>query len=214
MVKSNVDNTSVCQVLSFRGTLLGIRTLSFIVGCVNLICSFSWAVLIAFEGGTGKWYEIEAMPPSKPRIAVIIAAICIGLAMDCSELFSEKSGGSRSLVIHGRKRLMLWAVIVLETMCIVSCIAVAGVLGIKKGFGRWVYSALQGLVWVKWGTGSYLLGDYSPEHVHRPSSTTTLEPGLETLDYSSAKWVDHGSLVYSSAFLLNAVLAGVRGKWN
>ena len=48
VVKSNADNTSVCQVLRFRGvTLLSLRTLSFIVGCINLICSVTWIVLAA-----------------------------------------------------------------------------------------------------------------------------------------------------------------------
>ena len=103
---------------------------------------------------------------------------------------------------------MVWAVIVLETVCIVSCSIVAGALG-KKDFGRWLYSCLQGLVWVKWGIGSYLLCEYSPEYVHRPARRAKLDTSPETLAYSSAKWTDHGILVYSSAILLNAVLTGV-----
>ena len=91
---SNVDdtnNTSVCQVLSFRdGTLLSPETLSFIVpGFVNLICSITWAVFIASGKSTGKWYEMPSIPPSKPIIAAIMAAICIGLVMDCSEFYHE-----------------------------------------------------------------------------------------------------------------------------
>lgn len=52
---------------------------------------------------------------------------------------------------------MLWVVIVLEIVYIVldSASAVAGTLGIKS-FGRWLYSVLQDLVWVRWGTGIYL----------------------------------------------------------
>lgn len=100
--------------------------------------------------------------------------------------------------------------IILEIACIVSVSTVLGTLGIKE-FGRWVYSALQGLVWIKWGIGCYLLGEYSPGHVSRRSSVNTSGKGPETFRYSSARWLDHGTLVYSSAFLFNAVLAGVRG---
>jgi hypothetical protein len=113
--------------------------------------------------------------------------------------------------ISGRKKLMLRAVIVLEIGCIATGSAILGALG-TKGFGRWVYSALQGLVWVKWGIGSYLLGEYSPEYVHRPSRTTTMGSGHETMAYSSGRWIDNGILVYSSAFLFNAVLSAVRGN--
>lgn len=213
LVKYNANKTSVCQVLSFRGgTLLTLKSLSIIMGCVNLICSVYWAVLIVFDGGAGKWYEIQSMPPSEARVIVIMAAVCIGLGMDCLQLFSKKfSGGNR---------YMLWAVIVLEIVCVAAYSAVLGSLGIKKGFGRWVYSALQGLVWLKWGFGSYFLGHYSPEYV--PNRATKSKLGTDrTLKYSyarggefSPKWVDDsGTLVYSSAFLLNAVLAGVQGNW-
>jgi len=74
------------------------------------------------------------MPPSKPRVVVIITVIFIGLGMDCLEMVSKK--------ISGRIKLMLWAVIVLEIGCIAIGTAILGALG-TKGFGRWVYSALQ-----------------------------------------------------------------------
>lgn len=77
-----------------------------------------------------------------------------------------------------------------------------------KCFGRWVYGALQVLVWVKWATGSYLLGEYPPEY----DSQSKDENGI--LVYSSAFTYDNGILVYSSAFWLNALLAGVRFKWH
>lgn len=50
---------------------------------------------------------------------------------------------------------MLWAVIVLELVCIVSgsASAVAGTLGINS---VGLCNALQDLVWVKWGIGTYL----------------------------------------------------------
>lgn len=62
MVKSNFNNTDVCQVLTFRGDLLGIRTLSLMVGSVNLICSVIWALLLVFEGGATKWYDHSMLP--------------------------------------------------------------------------------------------------------------------------------------------------------
>ena len=49
MVNSNANNTNVYQVLTLRGTLLGLRTLSFIINSVNLICCIGLAVIIAFE---------------------------------------------------------------------------------------------------------------------------------------------------------------------
>ena len=56
------------------------------------------------------------------------------------------------------------------------------------GIGKWVYGALQALIWIKWAIGSYMLGDCN-ERVARTDIRS------------------------SSAFMLNAVLAGVRGKW-
>eukprot|EP00253_Pinus_taeda_P002970 PITA_02970 len=202
VVKSAADNTNVCQVLRFRGvTLLSLRSLSFISGCINLICSVTWIVLAASESGNGKWYKINSIRPSKPRVVVIITVICIGLVMDFLEMFSKK--------IRGRKRFLLRAVIVLEICCIATASTILGALG-RKGFGRWHYSALQTLVWAKWGIGCYLLGEYSPEYVHRPSRITTMHSGRGALSYSSARWIDNGIMVYSSAFLFNGVLAAVR----
>jgi len=191
-----VPNTvpTVCQKLRFRGgTFLNLKTLSFVVGFVNVICSLGWALSIALGGDHApKWYRIPSIPPSIPRLAVIMAAICIGLGMDYFDLRSNHK-------INGSWSCILVVVMILEMMCILSGPAVAGTLGIK-GIGRWVYSALQILVWVKWGVGCYLLGEYSPEHVQTNADA-----------YDNGGWVDVGAMVYSSSFMLNAVLAGVRG---
>jgi len=101
---------------------------------------------------------------------------------------------------------MVCAVIALEMVCILSGSMLLAILG-PKCFGRWLYSALQILVWVKWGIGSYLLGEYPPEY----DSESKEENGI-TVYYSSFLY-DNGILVYSSAFLLNAILAGVRAHW-
>ena len=148
------------------------------------------------------FYKINSIPPSKPKVVAIITVICIGMGMDCLEMFSKK--------ISGRKKLLLRVVIVLEIGCIATTSAILGALG-TKGFGTWHYSALQALVWVKWGIGCYLLGEYSPEYVHRPSRSTMMRSGVESLAYSSARWIDNGILVYSSAFLFNALLSALRG---
>lgn len=183
MVNATASNTHVCQVLTFRGPFLGLRTLSFIAGGVNLMCSIWWAVAIAFGAGIGNWSHMYSMPPSKPRVASIMAATGIGLGMDCFHLYLNR--------LRWREFGMIWAVIVLEALCILSGSAVAAVLG-TKAFGCWLYSALQGMVWVKWGFGSYLLGEYLEDE---------------------SRWAEGGILVYSSAFLLNTILAGVGGKW-
>ena len=117
-------------------------------------------------------YKINSIRPSKPTVVVIITIIFIGLGMDCLEMFSKK--------IRGRKRLLLRAVLFLEIYCIATSSTILGALG-RKGFGRWHYSALQTLVWAKWGIGCYLLVKYSPEYVHRPSMSTTMRSGRETL---------------------------------
>lgn len=201
-----VKSDSVCQVLKFRGN----RFFLLIVGCVNLLCAIAWAVvLIAFNGGIGKWYAVPSMAPSKPRVAVIIAAICIGIVMDCFEL--SKRTLKKIWKIKKKENqntCMILGVIVLE---IVFAVVVG--LGLNKGIGRWVYGALQLLVWVKWGIGSSILGAYSPEYVSRPAKPIEDKDGRVVLQYSSAKWVDQGTLVYSSSFLLNAVMVGVMGDW-
>jgi len=75
--RSNANSPNFCSLLSFRGDLLSLRTSIFRVGCVNLICSVSWAVLVALEGGSNKWYHTPSMAPSKPRVTVITPAIGI-----------------------------------------------------------------------------------------------------------------------------------------
>eukprot|EP00253_Pinus_taeda_P018450 PITA_18450 len=159
------NDTHICQVLTFRGRPLGITTLSFIVGTVNLLCSIFWAVFIASEGNHGKWNRKKGIPANsskKPRNAPPIMPAC--------------------------------AVIALEIMCIASGSVALGVLGIKS-FKTWVYSVVQALVWVKWGIGSYLLGE-----LHSESN-------------SEYNW-KRGILVYSSSFFLNFMLAAVRCSWH
>lgn len=211
LVKSNADYTHVCQVLTFTSSLLSLRTVSIIVGSVNLICSITWAVLVAFEGGFHQWYDIHSMPLSKNRIAVIVAAIDTALVMDGLDLFflsKRISGRGRN---RDKTRHLLWAVIILEIVYIVSGIAVAATLGIK-GFGRWVYVALQGLVWVKWGIGSCILDEYFEIIDSRQQRLHN-----KFLPYSCSRkgryTFESGILVYSSAFFLNAILAGARAKW-
>jgi hypothetical protein len=77
-VYSNVVNTNVFQVLTFRGILLTFKTLwPSIIGGVNLICYISWAVLI---GSPGKWYDMQSTSPSKARIVVLISTIGIAFS--------------------------------------------------------------------------------------------------------------------------------------
>lgn len=219
-----VKSHSVCQVLKFRGN----RFFLVIVACVNLLCAIAWVVvLIAFNGAVGKWYAVHSMPPSKPRVAVIIAAVCIGIVIDCFE-FSDlvleifRNGRdpkksweetwkkiSKEIKEDKKNTLMILGVIVLEI-----AFAVLVALSLNNGIGRWVYGALQLLVWVKWVIGSWILGAFSPEYV-----PTTFAPrqwndhGRAVLKYSSAQWVDEGTLVYCSSFFLNAVMVGVMGDW-
>lgn len=82
----------------------------------------------------------------------------------------------------------------LEIVCIVAGSAVAGTLGIKA-FGRWVYAVLQILVWLKWAMGSLALNEEI------------------SIEFFGENPKSGAMLMYSSAFMLNAVLAGVRCKW-
>jgi hypothetical protein len=90
--------------------------------------------------------------------------------------------------------IMRCTVVALEVACIEAGSAVAGTLGIR-GFRRWIYGALQILVWAKWATGSHFLNKRNSR---------------EFFGKSLNRWE---VLMYSSAPLLNAVLAGVRCKW-
>ena len=72
----------------------------------------------------------------------------------------------------------------------------------------------DGLVCVKWAIGSYLLGERLPKHDSGPVMTTVYEEDPTKKPERERKWTDKGILVYSSAFLLNAILAGVRGQWD
>eukprot|EP01018_Ginkgo_biloba_P005380 Gb_27443 [translate_table: standard] len=183
LVNASATTSHICQVLTFRRNLISLRNFAFVTGGVNFVCSVWWSLAIAFGVGLGKWSDIYSMPPSKPRFFAIMAALGIGLGMDSLHLYLNR--------FRWRELAELWTVIILEILCIVAGSTVAGVLGVKA-FGTWLYSALQCMVWVKWGFGSYLLGEY--------------------LDDES-RWAESGILVYSSAFLLSAILAGVGGKW-
>lgn len=85
MVKSISNNTDVFQVLTFIRNFLDIRTLSFMVGFTNLICSIVLTLLIVFEGGIVEWYN-NSMQHSEARVVVIMAAILIALVIGCSDL--------------------------------------------------------------------------------------------------------------------------------
>lgn len=201
-VRSNDDNTNVYQWLSFRGNVWNPKALSVIVGIVNLACSITWAVLVAMEGHGNKWYHTHSMPPSKGRLLVIFVGIAIALSMDCVDLYLYLQNAR--LNIRGwfhrrrkhddrrRKILIVCTMIVFQILCIVSSSVVARAVGIKP-FDRWVYGAVQGLVWAKWGIGTYLIGQYVDETELTHKST--------------------GKYMCSSAFFLNAILAGARAKW-
>lgn len=198
-VRSNDDNTNVYQVLSFRGNVWNPRALSVIVGFVNLACSITWAVLVALEGGSNKWYHTHSMAPSKGRLLVIFVGIAIALSMDCVDLYLYLQNARWSIERRDNRRrkiLIICTMIVLQISCIVSSSLVARAVGIKS-FHRWVYGAVQVLVWLKWGIGSYLLGQYMPRERSRPPWT-----------YGKT-----GMYMYASAFWLNAILAGARAKW-
>lgn len=216
LVNYNADNTNVCQMLTFRGDLVSLRTLSLMVACGNLICCITWMVLIALEsGGPGKWFDIRSMPPSKPRVALIMAAMGYGLLVTCVDLYLSKfDRGAKSLSQRRKPPAITgWAVMIaLEIVCIVCCCAVVGNLGIK-GFGTWLYSVVQGIVWVKWGISSYLLGEYLDERdIPRKGVHGIVECGISE-DVSAVR-MRHGIIMYCKAFLLNAGLAGVRGNWD
>jgi hypothetical protein len=73
-VKSNANKTNVCQVLFFRNALQIWILQSFQI-VTFLICSISWMVLVALEGGANKWYHTHSMAPSEGRIIVIMVAL-------------------------------------------------------------------------------------------------------------------------------------------
>lgn len=238
LVKSNDNGTHVCQVLTFRGCFLSLGTLSCMAGAVNLICAIFWAVCTALEV---KWYVIDSVAPSKPRVVAIIIVIGFAFLMDCWHLYlvtkdskkkssqtpetktkmetkesSQKTEIETEDVVTKKSPqttenetkksspttatregvVMVLAVMLVEITCVVlGILGAVGIWGKNHVFGKWVYSGVQALVWVKWGIGSYLLGESSPAESN-----------------SEYNW-GSGVLVYSSAFLLNSGLAAVRCKW-
>ena len=97
--------------------------------------------------------------------------------------------------------------ITLEMICILCGSLLLGIVG-PKYFDRWVYGALRVLVWVKWVTRGYLLGDYLVEI----DSQSRDENGILLYFYVFNYY--NGILVYFSAFWLNTIFAGVWGKWH
>ena len=108
-----LTDIDVFQVVTFIG-FPSLITLSIIGACMNLICSVGWVVLVAIEGGIFKWNYKHSMPLSKTRVAIIMAAIVIGLAMDCFHLYLGTSHGRHPLdgIKHKHIVLIVWAVIV------------------------------------------------------------------------------------------------------
>lgn len=220
LVRCDADST--CQLLTFRGNLLGIRTVAIAVGCVNIGCSIVWAVLIAFDDGPD-----TSPPPSMATVAVIIAAIGIALAMDFAMCWAAMSSGGEAewsdcltgviaflcpvfipcCMPNCAYVLMLFTMIYLEIVCLLSYSILAGTVGIKA-FGKWIYSGLQTLVLFKWLIGSALLDSGIWGNVFGIVNFS----GGETEFYGATPptWAP---LTYSSAFLLNAFLAGIRTKW-
>lgn len=212
LVECDANNT--VQFLSFRGNVVGIRTVSLTAGCINLFCSIVWAVLIAFDGGADT-------SPSRLRVVVIYAAILIAWAMNyrmLSPIYTQFmtyvrrpwsiSGIYQS--IHSQFMTYVcspWSIpriyqylfitaICTETMCLVSFFIVLQILG-AEGFGNWLYSAVQILVFLKWMAGCYILDGETWRQFHGWTSPSTRD-----------------FLPYSSAFLLNGALAGVRATWD
>lgn len=183
LVNASATNSHICQVLTFRHPLISLRALALVSGGVNLLCTFWWSCAIGFGAGLGHWSATYSMPLSKARFYVVMAAMCIGLGIDSLYLYLNK--------FRCKELTGLWVVIVLEIIGIAGSGTVAGIFGVKA-FGTWLYVVLQGMVWVKWGFGCYLLGEYLED---------------------DSTWAESGLLVYSSAFLLSAILAGVGGKW-
>lgn len=228
------DADSTCQLLTFRGNLLGIRTVAIAVGCVNIGCSIVWAVLIAFDDGA----DISP-PPSMAIVAVIIAAIGIALAMDFAMCWAAMSSGGEAnwsnwltgviaflcpvcipcCMPNSAYVLMLFTMIYLEIVCLLSCSILAGTVGIKA-FGKWIYSGLQTLVLLKWLIGSALLDSGIWRNVFEIASFGIGAHVLQLVSFAGGETEFYGRtpptwapLTYSTAFLLNAFLAGVRAKW-
>lgn len=218
-VKSNANNTNVCQVFFFRPAfqLSIMHTLWFLSAC---ICCIGWTALVAKEGRADQWYDVPSMPPSEGRIIVIMVAITIALAMDAFDLklylqirrwpgfrqFCPRKiftfHKSCRLIIDRANIILFCATIGLQLLYIVGCIAIGRFVGIKA-FGRWIYSALQCLVVVKWAT-SFLIAD-NCEYAIRQDSP---EDGKPMWWYGTC-----GHYIRASVFLLNATMAGVRAEW-
>lgn len=259
VVKSDANNT--CQLLTFRGDCVGIRTLAFTVGSVNMVCSIVWALIIAFDDGFDGFRA-----PTLPRVALIITAIGIAMAMELAIFIIYKYGPihpvsciprifpllvscirwlslpisslfTLTLLVFStlscircrsylcspcflslfsllvfftllvsciRWRSPCWIMIwmwnlshpmwmsicmFVDTLCFVLGSSLAGTLGAKAS-GKWIYVAVQILVWFRWLVVTAVFSN---------DDNSTL--------------LSFGTWTYSSAFLLNAVLAGVRSKW-
>ena len=198
VVKANGNKTNACQVLYFRHPLQRQTLLCsyYSEAVVIAYCILPWALAwrIAAEGDDIPWFIPHFM-------IVALVGICIALVMDGIDLKlnlqirSTTHGFGRR--IGRRKTVVICATMVLEILCIVTFSA------IPFAFGIWIYGALQCLVLVKYGIGFVLL--YMQEDLFSGDSP---EDGELTWWYRSC-----GMYTQSSAFLLNAILAGVRTDW-
>lgn len=194
---------------------------------MNLIFSFGWDFLDAIKGSVVKWFYAHSMPLSKPRVAIIMVFVVINFCMDCLPLYLGRFHILYPLIRRNlvprrdplnREGLVskkpfsfniVCVVIVLEIICIVLCSIGLVVWGIK-GFGRWIYSALQGLVWVKWAANNYVLSELVSKYDYDPIMCIVYETKRNA--YSGEKWTYNVIFVYSFEFLLNAFLVGVPGQ--
>jgi len=80
--------------------------------------------------------------------------------LDCRRIyFLNARSNNKGWLDYRRNNLIVCIMIGFEMSCIVSSNMVERDLGIKY-FGKWVYGAVQGLVSMKWGIGSDLIGHY------------------------------------------------------
>eukprot|EP00253_Pinus_taeda_P020396 PITA_20396 len=77
-VKSNANNTNVCQVFFFRPAFQ-ISILHSLFGYSACICCIGWTVLVAKEGRADQWYHIPSMAPSEGRIKLLYIVVCIAI---------------------------------------------------------------------------------------------------------------------------------------
>jgi hypothetical protein len=120
--------------------------------------------------------------------------ICIAVVMDgfdlilCLEITRLPRLRGRN---HRKITPLICAIIVLEVLCIVGCSAIAGVMGIKA-FGRWIYSALQCLAFLKCIIAIYYILPIRPNSLNQDS------PEYEEVPW----WYDSCGLYIGSSTVL------------